>query len=167
MRIPAPLVAALAMLALAATALPARAGHGHGRGPLRLDLVDRESGLPIQVHFADGQRWIAGEPGHRYRIRLSNTTGRRLLAVVSVDGVNVVTGETASPAQSGYVLEPWASVDVDGWRKSLGEVAAFHFTALRHSYAARTGRPLDVGVIGVAVFEEARRWPRRQGGKAD
>ena len=33
-------------------------------------------------------------------------------------------------------------------------MAAFEFTALPDSYAARTGRPDDVGVIGVAVFTE-------------
>jgi hypothetical protein len=43
---------------------------------------------------------------------------------------------------------------VDGWRKNMGEVAAFYFTSLTDSYAARTGRPDNVGVIGVALFRE-------------
>jgi hypothetical protein len=71
-----------------------------------------------------------------------------------VDGVNVVTGETASEHQSGYVLGPYQSVNIEGWRKSLDEVATFYFTHLGDSYAARTGRPNDVGVIGVALFRE-------------
>jgi hypothetical protein len=36
----------------------------------------------------------------------------------------------------------------------MDEVAAFYFTSLPDSYAARTGRPDNVGVIGVAVFRE-------------
>jgi hypothetical protein len=68
-----------------------------------------------------------------------------------------VTGETANPAQSGYVLDPGGSVDIRGWRKSMGEIAAFYFTSLGDSYAARSGRPDEVGVIGVAVFREAPR----------
>src|SRR4029453_5272839 len=32
--------------------------------------------------------------------------------------------------------------------------AAFYFTDLGDSYAARTGRPQNVGVVGVAVFQE-------------
>jgi len=60
----------------------------------------------------------------------------------------------AAWGQSGYVFEPWQSYEVTGWRKSDAQVAAFEFTALPDSYAARTGRPLDVGVIGVAVFRE-------------
>jgi hypothetical protein len=76
------------------------------------------------------------------------------MAVLSVDGVNAVTGETASPEQSGYVLDAWESTEIAGWRKNLDEIAQFNFTALPNSYAARTGRPDNVGVIGVAVFTE-------------
>ena len=36
----------------------------------------------------------------------------------------------------------------------MSEVAAFVFTSLPDSYAARTDRPGNVGVIGVAVFRE-------------
>ena len=37
---------------------------------------------------------------------MTNRTGARVLTVLSVDGVNAITGQTASPNQSGYVLEP-------------------------------------------------------------
>jgi hypothetical protein len=78
----------------------------------------------------------------------------RVLTVLSVDGVNAVTGETANARQSGYVLGAYQSTEVDGWRKSLSEIAQFNFTNLGNSYAARTGRPDNVGVIGVAAFRE-------------
>ncbi len=55
------------------------------------------------------------------------------------------------------MLDPWGLVEIDGWRKSMDEVAAFYFTALPDSYAARTGRPDNVGVIGVALFRERER----------
>ena len=87
-------------------------------------------------------------------MRIRNCTGARVLVVTSVDGVNVISGDTAAPSQSGYVLEPWGSVEITGWRKSLSRTAAFYFTDLGDSYAARTGRPQNVGVIGVAVFQE-------------
>ncbi|MNN56205.1 hypothetical protein D3C81_1711220 [compost metagenome] len=74
-----------------------------------------------------------------------------------MDGVNAITGQTASPEQSGYVLEPWQSSEITGWRKSNSEVAQFVFTDHGDSYASRTGRPANVGVIGVAVFNELRR----------
>jgi len=77
-----------------------------------------------------------------------------VLVVLSVDGVNAVTGQTAAPSQGGYVLEPWESAEIAGWRKSLDDIAQFLFTDLPDSYAARTGRPDNVGVIGIAVFRE-------------
>ena len=121
-----------------------------------VDLVDRDTGqwLPEMRHRGD--TWVAGKPGHRYAVRLTNTTGERVLVVLSVDGVNAVTGETADPRQAGYVLAPWQSAEIAGWRKSMDDVAQFVFTDLPDSYAARTGRPRNVGVVGVAVFREAR-----------
>ena len=101
-----------------------------------------------------GGRYIEGQPGNEYAVRIRNCTDQRLLAVLSVDGVNVVTGDTASPDQSGYVIEPWGYVTVQGWRKGLDRTAAFYFSDPADSYAARTGRPDDLGVIGVALFRE-------------
>ena len=83
------------------------------------------------------------------------------MGVMSVDGVNVISGDTASWDQSGYVLSRYQNAQITGWRKSSDEVAAFHFTALPNSYAARTGRPDNVGVIGVAVFRERYAPPPR------
>ncbi|MET0533047.1 MAG: hypothetical protein ABW171_02380 [Steroidobacter sp.] len=118
------------------------------------DRTDQRT-LPIYVH--EDELYVAGEPGHQYEIRLRNRSNERLLAVTSVDGVNVISGETAATEQSGYVLPAWDSVEIDGWRKSMDEVATFYFTRLSKSYAARTGRPENVGAIGVAVFRERRR----------
>jgi hypothetical protein len=125
--------------------------------PLDIQVYDRTSGQALPLYEHHGRRYVAGEPGHEYEIRLRNTSDARTLAVTSVDGVNVVTGATAAYNQSGYVLDPWRDVAIDGWRKSMDAVAAFYFTSLPDSYAARTHRPGNVGVIGVAVFRERPR----------
>ena len=119
-----------------------------------LEVYDRTDGRFLAIHDYRGQRYVAGEPGHEYELRLRNGSGGRVLAVTSVDGVNVITGQTAATLQSGYVLGPYETLSVEGWRKSMDEVAAFYFTRQHNSYAARTGRPFDVGVIGVALFRE-------------
>ncbi|MFT3791130.1 MAG: hypothetical protein QM741_08630 [Rudaea sp.] len=119
-----------------------------------LSVIDRDTGKTLTTYARDGKIYVAGTPGHRYSVRIANRIGERVLAVLSVDGVNAVTGQTASPAQSGYVLDPYQNTDVAGWRKSASEVAQFNFTALSSSYAAKTGRPDNVGAIGVAVFRE-------------
>ena len=119
-----------------------------------LRVIDRDTGAVLPTYARDGKFFVAGTPGHRYSVRLANRIGERVLAVLSVDGVNAVTGQTASPDQSGYVLAAYQSTEVTGWRKSMSEVAQFNFTALSSSYAAKTGRPENVGVIGVEVFRE-------------
>ena len=156
-------------------ALSACASQAHERPPpvvqariAEVTLIDRDTGERLPVYWHNGRRHVAGAPGHRYAIELANRGGERVLTVVSVDGINAVTGETASWDQSGYVFAPWQRWEVRGWRKSNERVAAFEFTSLADSYAARTGRAHEVGVIGVAVFREKPRpqviYPRTEGG---
>ena len=121
-----------------------------------ISVVDRDSGEWLREYRHRGDNWVAGTPGNRYSVRLTNTSGERVLVVLSVDGINAVSGQTAHPSQPGYVLGPWESTEISGWRKSLDDIAQFVFTDLGDSYAARTGRPRNVGVIGVAVFQESR-----------
>lgn len=126
-------------------------------GPVSLSLIDRDTGDDLETYPHRGQYWVAGAPGHRYSVHLQNNSGQRVLVVLSVDGVNAISGQTASPAQPGYVLEPWQRSEITGWRKSDAEVAQFVFTRHADSYASRTGRPANVGVVGIAVFNEGRR----------
>jgi len=126
-----------------------------GMGSLAdIAIIDRDSGAVLSPHFHRGEYWVAGSPGARYAIEIHNRIGERLLAVTSVDGVNVVSGATAGWDQTGYVFSPGESYQITGWRKTDAEVAAFTFTASPNSYAERTGRPANVGVIGVAIFRE-------------
>jgi hypothetical protein len=139
-------------------AMSAAAFAGVG-GLADIEVYDRTSGRILPVTWHEGRHYIAGQPGHEYELRIRNRQHERVMAVASVDGVNVITGQTASPRQSGYVLDRYGSMIVSGWRKDMSRTAAFYFTALPDSYAARTGRPHDVGVIGVALFREAPRYP--------
>ena len=149
------------LISAIAALLPAWIAAVHAGTLADLAVVNRATGERIPVHAHRGRLYVAGTPGAKYSVLLNNKSGERVLGVVSVDGVNVITGETATPAQSGYVLDPWGSVEIEGWRKNMSEVAAFVFTPLPDSYAARTDRPGNVGVIGVAVFREYQP-PRRQ-----
>jgi hypothetical protein len=119
-----------------------------------VQIIDRDSGSTLPVYRSHGEYWVAGKPGARYSIMIQNRRGERILAVTAVDGVNVISGETAAWSQSGYVFSPGESYEITGWRKSNTEIAAFNFTAAANSYAERTGRPANVGVIGVALFLE-------------
>jgi hypothetical protein len=146
------LAAALAASALISAAAPAVAGQ-----LVDLAVINRATGQRIPVYSHQGRLYVPGTPGERYAVYVANRTGQRVMTVVSVDGINAVTGETASPDQNGYVLAPGQSFEINGWRKNMNEVAAFYFTRLPDSYAARTDRPDHVGVIGVAAFREWQR----------
>ena len=143
---------------LAALSVADAVAHGIApQAPTAVEIIDRTEGRVLPMYWHDGRRYVVGKPGNEYAVRIRNGGAGRILAVMSVDGVNVITGDTASPRQSGYVLSPYESTEIAGWRTSLSRTAAFYFTSLPDSYAARTGRPDNVGVIGVAVFGERAR----------
>lgn len=124
------------------------------RSLVDVQVIDKTTGQRLEIWRQGGKSYVAGKPGNRYALSLRNNTGKRVAAVISVDGVNAITGQTAKTSQRAYVLSPRQRTEVAGWRKSQQEVAAFYFTQLDDSYAARTDRPDNVGVIGVAVFRE-------------
>jgi hypothetical protein len=146
----------ICLLAIAAaTAGLAVTGQAVAVGALaNLAIIDRKTGAELTPHFYRGEYWVAGAPGGTYAIEIRNRTGERLLAVTSVDGVNVISGATAGWDQTGYVFDPGQGYEITGWRKSDSQVAAFTFVDSLNSYAQRTGRPANVGVIGVALFRE-------------
>jgi len=134
----------------------------HAGALVDVSVIDRDSGTTLPAYAHGGKLYVAGTPGHRYGVRIVNRTNSRVLTVLSVDGVNAITGQTADPNQSGYVLGAYDSTEVDGWRKDMSEIAEFNFTNLGDSYAARTGRAGNVGVIGVAVFREKPHYTWRE-----
>lgn len=97
--------------------------------------------------------------GGHYALELTNHTNRRVGVLVSVDGLNVVTGDRSclSSGESMYVLNPYQSITLNGWRSSMDEVRQFVFVDEERSYAARTGQANgDMGWIRVAAFDEQR-----------
>jgi hypothetical protein len=121
-------------------------------------LVD---GVPARTYMHGGETYVLGQLGSHYTLRVSNHTGRRIEAVVSVDGRDAIDGRPADwRSKRGYLVPAWGSVDIEGWRISHAQAAAFRFSSVPDSYAARTGNARDVGVIGVAVFAERYLPPR-------
>lgn len=122
------------------------------------------SGRWLDSWWAGGSRFVAGEQGDRYEIVLRNETGNRVEAMLSVDGLDVMDGRSASFKKRGYIVHPHDTVTVDGFRTSSSTVAAFRFSRVDRSYAAlKHGDTRNVGVIGVAVFTERdpEDWRRR------
>ena len=122
--------------------------------------LEDEDGNTLATFAKGGRTFALGEPGQRYNIRIRNPTAQRVEAVVSVDGRDAVSGAPGDYVnQRGYVIPAYGSLLVEGFRRSMDEVAAFRFTSVENSYSARMGTPQNVGVIGVAFFAERRRPP--------
>lgn len=114
--------------------------------------------LPLLRHRSG--LWVEGSEGRSFEVILRNRCPGRVLAVVSMDGLNILTGSEASYDQPGYILAPGTAYRAKGWRKSDREIAKFYFSAPAESYADRVGKGGNLGVIGVAFFDERRPPPQ-------
>jgi hypothetical protein len=124
------------------------------QSPYDVELLGAD-GRPLATYQNGGRFYVLGQAGDRYSIRVTNPTARRVEAIISVDGLDVIDGEPADFAgKRGYVVPPGGDLVVDGFRMSATQVAAFRFSSVSASYAERKGKGRNVGVIGVAIFEE-------------
>lgn len=125
-----------------------------GGGIVSMGLRD-ENGHFLTGFVSGGNNYVAGEAGSRYTIILRNRSALRFEVVLSVDGLDVLDGKSASFSKRGYILDPHGELEVDGFRQSTDAVAAFRFGSVNSSYAnQKHGETRNVGVIGVAVFHE-------------
>jgi hypothetical protein len=129
----------------------------HAAPPYEL-RVESAGGERLRTFHHRGQTFALGRMGQRYQIRVVNHTGGRIEAVVTVDGRDVLSGRPGDfRNQRGYLVEGYGEVVIEGFRQSLSEVAAFRFTTPGDSYSSRMGSPENVGIIGLAVFDERAR----------
>jgi hypothetical protein len=98
--------------------------------------------------------YAVGETGARYTIGVENHSAYRYEVVASVDGLDVIDGGEADFSKRGYLIDPYTSFVIEGWRTGDDTVAAFRFSDMDSSYAGRTGKARNIGVIGVAFFHE-------------
>jgi hypothetical protein len=105
--------------------------------------------------YGYGRRLVAGEADSNYKIVIRNRSKSTLEIVASVDGLDVFDGKPASFSKHGYLVNPGATLEIDGFRTSYNSVAAFKFSGVANSYAnLRHGDTRNVGVIGIAVFTQ-------------
>jgi hypothetical protein len=123
------------------------------RAPYDVQVI-REDGETLPTYAAKDRFYVEGLAGQRYTIRVSNPTGHRVEAVVSVDGLDAVDGEAGDLRKRGYIVPAYGTVNVEGFRTSLSDVATFRFSSVDGSYAGQKGKARNVGVIAVALFEE-------------
>lgn len=125
-------------------------------GALSVSVVDA-GGEPLPGFVASGRGYVIGDQGDRYMIRIINHTPGRFEAVTTVDGLDVIDGQDGSTSKRGYIVAPWGTLDIEGFREGWDAVRAFRFGSVEDSYAVARGKGQNIGVIGVALFAE-RGW---------
>jgi len=114
------------------------------------------NGSRCKQYSHQGKLFVEAKRGSEYVIEVKNSTWSRILAVCSVDGLDVLSGKTATENGNGYVVSGFNSLKLDGFRVSNNTVAKFIFDYKDTSYAAskEDGSERNVGVIGVRIFNE-------------
>lgn len=131
-------------------------------------LVDG-SAAPLYVRPGAWDRsYFQAFKGRNYSLVLTNQTNQRVGVVMAVDGLNVVNGQRSSLSnrEAMYVLDPYESTTIRGWRTSLKDVRRFVFVDEERSYASRTNQANgDMGWIRVLSFREQTHRTWRNGPK--
>ncbi len=112
------------------------------------------NGRPVNTYLHEGKYFIESRENTEYSIEVKNDNSYRVEAVISVDGLSVLTGKSASTKDVGYIISAWNKISVKGFRKDTNTVGAFKFTKKEKAYAKSKGLGHNVGVIALSVFKE-------------
>ncbi|MBD3330285.1 hypothetical protein GF354_02010 [Candidatus Peregrinibacteria bacterium] len=116
-------------------------------------------GRPVTEYPYGNETFVEGKRGSEYTLKIRNNSDRKAMVVLSVDGLSIMTGQTASKNDGGYLVSAYSHIDIPGWRLNDQDVASFQFGSLPQSYASQMGKPANIGVIGGVFYLEKRRQP--------
>jgi hypothetical protein len=148
--------------------LSAIPGYCHRGGNVNIRIVSDSGDKFLTIPFKDNwegtthviKKYLEAIKEENYRIVVKNNTGDRIGVVIAVDGRNIINGEKSflRSSERMYIIKPYSTTELDGWRTDLDSVHRFYFTDKDDSYSARTfGDSSAMGVIAVAVYREKRR----------
>jgi len=106
-------------------------------------------------YAAGGTTYIEALRGRNYTLRVTNPTPHRVAVALSVDGLNTIDARhTDGWNATKWVIEPYGSIDIDGWQVSDSTARRFVFTGERRSYGAALGQTENLGVIEAIFYRE-------------
>lgn len=116
------------------------------------------NGNRCKQHYFQGRTYVEAKNGSEYVIEIKNNHYKRILSVISVDGLNVLTGKTATSNDSGYIIDAYASEKIKGFRFSDEEWAMFRFgykfNGKTYAQSKEDGSEKNCGIAGIRLFYE-------------
>ena len=113
------------------------------------------NGRACKEYSHKGMSFIEARSGTNYTVKIKNDNPYRVMAVLSVDGLDVVTGKPAEETNTGYIIDAYSSLDVKGYRISDDNSASFIFTSKGKSYVQQVkSNATNAGVIGLRTYKE-------------
>lgn len=129
------------------------------------------NGKPAREYYHEGKFYVEARKNTEYTIKVKNHGHKKIMAIISVDGIDVLKGRSAIDAESGYIINPYSSTEIKGYRINDDNVATFKFDDGKVSYSTQVEQKFDKkkiqevkegkrapsknnGVIGVRIWEE-------------
>ncbi len=113
------------------------------------------NGRKVKEYRHDGLTFIEAKNGTEFAVEVKNHLSNRVLAIVSIDGLDVIDGKQATEKSRGYIVNGNNADTFKGWRKSDTEVGAFRFVTSDKSYATEIkGERSSNGVIAIKLLAE-------------
>jgi len=113
------------------------------------------NGRACKEYTHKGMSFIEARHGTNYTVKIKNDNPYRVMAVLSVDGLDVVTGKPAEETNTGYIIDAYNSLDIKGYRISDDNSASFIFTSKGKSYVQQAkSNATNAGVIGLRTYKE-------------
>jgi hypothetical protein len=117
------------------------------------------NGRACKEYSHNGNTYIEARHGTNYTVKVKNDNPHRVMIVVSVDGLDVISGKAAAETDTGYIIDAYGNLDIKGYRISDDDCASFIFTSRGKSYVQQTkGDARNCGVIGLRAFKEKTNW---------
>lgn len=145
---------------------------------MSFDINVLVNGSRCKLYNHLGKTFVEAKEGSEYVVEIKNNSWEKILAVVSVDSLNILNGEAADENGPGYVLDKYTSQKFYGYQYSQDKVATFKFGAfgavkidpatgkpeidpatgkeipLGYAASKQDGSEKNAGVIGVVIWDE-------------
>jgi len=114
------------------------------------------NGKKCKLYTHESKFFMEAKEGSEYEIKIDNNSADNILAIVSIDGLDVLTGKPATVDSGGYIINALSSYRIKGYRYDDSTVGAFKFVKKDNSYAAGISSESirNCGVIGVILYKE-------------